>query len=73
MTPSQQVKEFCKIHGLKVDSKNNVITISKRVVHDSWFIECFDNYKEAYSYLLAAKNSFVINAKQLPWTTYNVK
>lgn len=73
MTPSQQAKEYAKRHGLKIDNKNGVVTISKRIVADSWFIECFDNYKQVVDYFTTAHNKYVDNGINSPWSTYNVK
>jgi hypothetical protein len=73
MTPSQTVKEFCKRNSLSVDNKNKVVTISRRIVHDSWFIECFDSYTEALEYITKHENAYINKGTAKPWSTYNVK
>lgn len=73
MTPSQQVKLFCKQNGLNADTKNKVLTVSKRIIYDEWFIECFDNYKEALEYFTKHTQAYTNKGVQKPWEIANVK
>ena len=73
MTPSQQVKEFCKRNSMKVSNKGGVVMISKRIVNDSWYIELFDNYAQALDFITNAQNEFINKSKELPWSKANVK
>lgn len=75
MTPSQQAKLFSRQYGLKLVacSVSKTVTVSKRIVHDSWFIKCFDNYKQAVEFFTTAHNEYVNKGVAFPWSTYNVK
>jgi hypothetical protein len=68
-----KVKEFAKANGMKVSGTNGVPMLSKTFPAGAMWIECFDSYKEAYSFLLAAKNSYVIQGKDFPWSKPNMK
>lgn len=73
MTPSQQVKLFARQHGMKVDSQHGVVTISKNHAAGAMWIECFDNYKQAYAFLSDANEAYVIHRKEQPWNKPNYK
>lgn len=73
MTPSQQVREFCKRNSMEVSSKDGVVMISKRIVNDSWYIELFDNYSQAVEFIAKAQNDFINKSKELPWSKCQMK
>ena len=62
-TAQQQVKYFCRSHGLTVDGKGGCPMISKNFGSDKWFIECFDTWDDALIALTDAKNKLDFSGK----------
>lgn len=75
MTPAQQAKLFAKQHGLKIVacSASKTVTISKRIVGDSWYINFFDTYKDVVEFFKAAHINMIDKGIAHPWSTYNYK
>ena len=75
MTACQQVKRFCRDQGLTVKSSlgphGRIVTISKRVVGDAWFIKDFDGYESAVRFLADARNAEADYGRPFAWTIAN--
>lgn len=72
MTPKQLVTQWSKQNGYKVESSNNVPTISKHLGDGKWFIKCFDSWKDAEEYLTMHTNNYVNRGTIKPWTIPNI-
>jgi hypothetical protein len=73
MSPAWQVKQYFSRLGVKVDNKNKVVTLSKRITGDSWFIKCFDSYKECLDWTNSQHNNYINNNVVPDWYKVNVK
>ena len=72
MTPKQTVSRWSIQNGYKVESSNNVPTISKHLGDGKWFIACFDSWKDAEEYLRLHTEEFMNYGRIKPWTIPNI-
>jgi len=75
MTPRQQTILFCKQHGIAISpvGKDKVVMLGKKHPNGALWSECFDNWKDAYTFLRSAQNRKMDKSIDQPWHTPNYK
>jgi hypothetical protein len=53
MNARQQVELFAARNGIKVCGKHGIPMLSKQLSGDKWFIDCFDNWRQALDFIKA--------------------
>jgi len=73
MNASQQVKEFCKRNSINLNASARVPMLSVSFSGGSMWIECFENYPAALTYITKHENAHRDTGTAKPWTKPNTK